>query len=421
VTKLQTRLPGKLVVVLKGYPRLSETFIAQELHGLELVGMELEFVSLRHPTDSRRHPIHDDIAAAVNYLPEYLHQSPMRVVKSLLAVMTKPGFLQALMHFLIDLRRDFSRNRLRRFGQAAVLAAEWPADGRMLYAHFIHTPASVARYASELLGVPWVASAHAKDIWTSPDWEITEKLASARWVVTCTGTGHRHLQSLAADPERVYLSYHGLNLDRFPAFGRVASSNDGSIVGSPVVILSVGRAVVKKGYDTLLHALALLPPQLHWRFVHIGAGTELDVLQALAEELEIDDKIEWLGAVDQTTVLSHYQAADLFALACRVADDGDRDGLPNVLVEASSQALTCISTNISAVPELIDDGENGFLVPTDNAQQLAERLSDVISDPEMRHRLGVAAQQKVRSTLDYHKSIEQLVALFADQWGGDTR
>lgn len=421
MSELLRPLPGKLVVVLKGYPRLSETFIAQELHGLELAGMELEFVSLRHTTDVRRHPIHDEIVAPVNYLPEYLHQSPVRVVKSLLVVISKPGLFKTLKHFLSDLRRDFSRNRVRRFGQAAVLAAEWPADGQMLYAHFIHTPASVARYASDLLGVPWVASAHAKDIWTSPDWEITEKLASARWVVTCTSTGHHHLQSLAADPGRVHLSYHGLDLDRFPAFDRVPSVNDGSLAGSPVVILSVGRAVVKKGYDTLLHALALLPPQLHWRFVHIGAGTELDALRTLAEELNIYEKIEWLGAVDQTTVLSHYQAADLFALACRVADDGDRDGLPNVLVEASSQALPCISANVSAVPELINDGENGCLVPADNAQLLAKSLIAVISDPKMRHRLGVAAQQKVRSTLDYHQSIEQLVALFADQWDSDTR
>lgn len=409
-------LPGKLVVVLKGYPRLSETFIAQELRGLELAGMQLEFVSLRHPTDVKRHPIHDEIVAPVNYLPEYLHQSPVRVLKSLTLALLKPGFSKALGHFLSDLRRDFSRNRVRRFGQAVVLAAEWPEDGRWIYAHFIHTPASVARYASDLLGIPWTASAHAKDIWTSPDWEISEKLDSANWVATCTGTGHRHLQSLAANPASVHLSYHGLNLERFPAYERVQSSNKGADSETPVIILSVGRAVIKKGYDTLLRALALLSADLHWQFVHIGAGTELDTLKKLAVELAIDHKIQWLGALDQQTVLSHYQTSDLFALACRVADDGDRDGLPNVLVEAASQSLLCISTSISAVPELISDSENGLLVQTENPEMLADKLALAITDPALRLALGNAAQAKVRSTLDFQKSIDQLVGLFSDEW-----
>ena len=119
-------------------------------------------------------------------------------------------------------------------------------------------------------------------------------------------------------------------------------------------ILSVGRAVPKKGYDILLQALALLPARLHWRFVHIGGGDELARLKPLADKLGIADRITWKGALAQEDVLVHYRSADIFALACRVAADGDRDGLPNVLVEASSQNLVCISTDISGIPELLD-------------------------------------------------------------------
>ncbi len=407
---------GKLVVVLKGYPRLSETFIAQELHGLELAGMQLEFVSLRYPTDKRTHPVHDDIAASVNYLPEYLHDSPLKVMKALFTCVGMPGFRVAVRHFLSDLRRDFTRNRIRRFGQAAVLASGWPEDGRWLYAHFIHTPASVARYASDLLMLPWSVSAHAKDIWTSPDWELTEKLASAQWAVTCTGSGQQHLQSLADDSSRVHLSYHGLNLDRFPEHDRATSSNAGQQPDNPVTILSVGRAVSKKGYDTLLQALSLLPTDLHWQFVHIGAGTELENLQRQAAQLGLSDKIQWLGAVDQQAVLAHYRQADLFVLACRVADDGDRDGLPNVLVEASSQGLTCVSTNVSAIPEMITSHDNGLLVDPEDPQQLSDGLEQAIREPELRHAMGQSAQIKVRSSMDYRKSVDQLVGLFADHW-----
>ncbi|ASJ75955.1 glycosyltransferase family 4 protein [Granulosicoccus antarcticus] len=410
------QIPRKLVVVLKGYPRLSETFIAQELLGLEQAGIELQLVSLRHPTDNARHAVHDEIRAPVNYLPEYLHQEPGRVLRSFFKVMTQFGFFPSLRKFASDLLHDRTRNRIRRFGQGVVLAAEWPADTQWLHAHFIHTPASVGAYASQILGIPWSVSAHAKDIWTSSDRELADKLASARWVVTCTEIGHRHLQSLAPNPATVHLSYHGIDLDRFPSYHRQPSLRDASKADEPVVILSVGRAVGKKGFDTLLDALAGLPAQLHWRFVHIGAGTELVNLQAQARSLGIDQRISWLGAINQSEVLANYQSADLFVLACRIADDGDRDGLPNVLVEAASQGLPCVSTRVSAIPELFTDEQNALLVEPDDAQALSAALARVFSAPDLRDRLGQAAQEKVRSTLDYHVSIRQLVGLFEEQW-----
>lgn len=408
--------PHKLVIVLKGYPRLSETFIAQEILGLEQSGFELQLVSLRHPTDSRRHAVHDEIQAPVNYLPEYLHEEPVRVFRSLLRARKLPGFAAAFKAFRDDLRHDRTRNRVRRFGQAMVLAAEWPADAHWVYAHFIHTPASVAAYAARMLEVPWSVSAHAKDIWTSSDRELSTKLDSARWAVTCTAFGHRHLQSLASHPETVHLSYHGIDLQRFPAHQRPESVRDGSDAEDPVVILSVGRAVDKKGFDTLLRALAALPAELHWRFVHVGNGAERAKLQALAAELGIEQRISWLGAIDQSEVLANYWSSDLFVLACRVSDDGDRDGLPNVLVEAASQGLPCLSTRVSAIPELFTDGENALLVESEDVPALSAALARAITQPRLRDRLGAAAQDKVRSKLDHHASIAQLKDLFDSQW-----
>ena len=413
MTQLTAR---KVVIVLKGYPRLSETFIAQEILGLEQAGFDIVIVSLRAPTDLETHAVHEEIKAKVNYLPEYLHKSPLRVLRGLITSARMPGFSVAFKSFLSDLRKDMTRNRVRRFGQSTVLAAEWPDEWQWIHAHFIHTPASVAAFASGILGIPWSVSAHAKDIWTSPDWELAGKLSSARWAVTCTEIGHGHLQSLAADPSRVHLSYHGLDLERFPPFDRTPGVRNGQQQTEPVKILSVGRAVEKKGFDTLLRALAALPEQLQWRFEHVGAGTELKKLQSLATTLKIDHKISWLGAVNQREVLEHYQSADLFVLACRVASDGDRDGLPNVLVEAASQGLTCVSTKVSAIPELFKDHENGLLVESDNTEQLAQALELAICQPELRFKLGMAAQEKVRRSFNYRNSIKQLEDLFGDHW-----
>jgi glycosyltransferase involved in cell wall biosynthesis len=403
-------------VVVKGWPRLSETFIAQELRGLELAGIDLVIVSLRAPTDRKTHAVHAEVLAPVLYLPEYLYREPLRVLRGAWRARRSPGFAPALRQFWRDLRRDPTPNRVRRLGQAMVLVAEWPDGAGWLHAHFIHTPASVADYAATMTGTPYSISAHAKDIWTSPDWQLSEKLARARWAVTCTATGHRHLTALCPDPSRVHLSYHGLDLDRFPALPDARAPRDGFDPADPVTILSVGRVVPKKGYDTLLEALARLPAGLHWRFLHLGGGDGRRALMASADRLGIGHRCTWRGSVAQAEVLAALRAADLFALACRVADDGDRDGLPNVLVEAASQGLMAVTTTVSAIPEVFADGTNALLVPPGDAAALAAALQRATTDPGLRTRLGLAAAARVRGTLDYRTSIRDLVRLFEQEW-----
>src|SRR5262245_29048730 len=263
---------ARVAVVLKGWPRLSETFIAQEIAGLEARGVALEIWSLRRPGDKARHPVHDRVAGRTVYLPEHLKVDPARVLSGWLKARRLPGYALARQKFLADLRRDRSANRLRRWGQALVLAAELPTSIERLYAHFLHTPSSVTRYAAAMRGLPWSVSAHAKDIWTSKDWDVTQKLGDCTWLVTCTSVGLQQLQALAPDPARLKLVYHGLDMAHLPPPPLRHSRRDGSDAADPVVILSIGRRVEKKGYDDLLDALARLPPSLHWRFEHIGAG-----------------------------------------------------------------------------------------------------------------------------------------------------
>ena len=402
-----------MAFVLKGYPRLSETFIAQEILALERRGLPIRIVSLRHPTERVRHPVHEAIGAPVLYLPEYAHDEPRRVLRALAAGCLRPGFWRALLTWLRDLARDPTRNRARRFAQALVLARELPAGVRHLHAHFLHTPASVTRYASQVTGLPWTCSAHARDIWTSPDWEKREKLADCRWLVTCTRVNVEHLAALAPDPARVSLLYHGLDLARIPPPPAAAgSARDGTDATDPVRILSVGRAVEKKGYDDLLASLALLPADLHWRFVHVGGGELADALAAQAERLGLAGRVEWLGARAQADVMAAYRHADLFVLASRIAADGDRDGLPNVLMEAQSQGLACVSTRVSAVPELITDGETGLLVAPRDHAALAAAVARLARSPALRERLGRAGCEHVRAAFSFEAGIDELARRF---------
>lgn len=401
-----------IAIVLKGYPRLSETFIAQEILGLQERGLDLRLISLRHPTDTSTHPVHERITAPVAYLPEYLHQEPFRVMKGWWAARKLPGYKAAFRRWLTDLKRDFTRNRIRRFGQALVLARELPPEVKHLYAHFLHTPSSVTNYAARIRGLPWSCSAHAKDIWTSPDWEKREKLLDMQWLVTCTRTNTEHLRTLAGEnPDKVSLVYHGLDFARFARRETDYSVRDGSDPDNPVVLYSVGRAVEKKGYDRLLKAFACLPDHLQWRFVHIGGGALSGELEALAVSLGIQEQITWLGARPQSDVLDNYHDADLFVLASLIAGDGDRDGLPNVLMEAQSQGLACLSTRVSAIPELIIDGETGMLVEPGEINAMCEALTHLITDPVLRRRLGKAGEERVRAEFSHDRGIDEVARL----------
>lgn len=395
-----------LAVVVKGWPRLSETFIAQELAALEHSGRPFDIWSLRFPTDKKRHPLHDQITAKIRYLPEYLHQEPHRVLRAWMACHKLPGFKLARKIWMQDLRRDRTRNRIRRFGQACVMAHELPAETQTLYAHFLHTPSSVARYAAIMRGLPWSFSAHAKDIWTSPEWELREKLSGgvdgAAFGVTCTGFGAEYLQGLAHDPANMELLYHGLDLERFPEPPKRKFSSGGKFH-----MMSVGRLVEKKGFDRLIDALALLPETLDWHWTHIGGGALNEQMQARAERQGLSERITWRGACDQPEVITAMREADLFVLPSRIASDGDRDGLPNVLMEAASQLLPILSTPVSAIPEFIDSGTHGLLVKDDPAE-LAKAMQAMAEDGDNRGKMALAALKRLRAEFGVQKGINQL-------------
>jgi glycosyltransferase involved in cell wall biosynthesis len=175
-----------------------------------------------------------------------------------------------------------------------------------------------------------------------------------------------------------------------------------------VRLLGVARLVPKKGIEVVLEALAALPADLHWRYEHIGGGPLRDQLAAVAARLGLADRIAWRGPLPQDDVLAAYRAADLFVLASRIAPDGDRDGLPNVLLEASSQELPVVATRMTAVPELVEDGVNGRLVPPNDPRALAAALQGLIGDPAARLRLGRAGRARVLERFAMEPGLDRL-------------
>ncbi len=400
----------RIAVVLKGYPRLSETFIAQEILELERAGFEISIISLRHPTDKHTHPVHAEIKAPKHYLPEYIYQELFRVWWAKINCTFKLGFWKTIPVFFKDWMRDPTANRIRRWGQAMVLAHEYAENHDHIYAHFLHTPCSVARYAALISSKSFSISAHAKDIWTSPEWEMREKLEDCDWLVTCTEGGADYLKSLAP-AGRVHLVYHGLDLSRFPSPEKKPSNNDGKTKAKTVKLVTVGRAVSKKGIDSLLKALAKLPTDLHWHWTHIGGGPLKGELEALATKLGIAKQCDFKGALPQSEVLETYRSSDLFILPSRIDETGDRDGLPNVIVEAQSQAMAVISTNISGIPELIQSGKNGLLIQPDKIDDLSDAIEMLGRDVKLRNQMGKLGEEKVRSQFSHKQTIGDIISL----------
>ncbi|MEM9206443.1 MAG: glycosyltransferase family 4 protein [Pseudomonadota bacterium] len=395
----------RIATLVKGYPRLSETFIAQEIEGLERRGIEQLIVSLRHPTDALRHPVHDRIQADVLYLPEYLKDDPKRVAKARTWAASQRNFKRLIAMFERDLARDRTVNRWRRLGQALVLAHELPTDITALYVHYLHTPCSVARYASILTDVPFAFSAHAKDIWTSPEWEIREKIADAKWGVTCTSTNVSHLNDLADVRGKVELVYHGLNISD------LGEPRTEEPVTPPLRLVSVGRAVEKKGYGDLLSALKKLPKDLDWHLDHIGGGAMLKRLKTRAEKAGLTDRITWHGSKAREDVIRILKESHIFVLPSRIAKSGDRDGLPNVLMEAMAMRLPCIATRVSAIPEIVKDGETGLLVDERSPDQIVDAILKLASDRDRRMQMGETGRNVVSNYFSPDPGLDRLADL----------
>jgi glycosyltransferase involved in cell wall biosynthesis len=390
-----------LVVLVNGFPRLSETFVLHELLELERQGVRLQVIALRHPEESVVQEATGRLRAEVEYLPDLSEAAPrlaLRVAHAALLLRRPTAYLHGLAEVVAS--PDFSRTNLRR---SVLLAHRLVRLGApALYVHFAHKPATIGRFAALLTGVPFALSAHAKDIWLTPPRELARKVRDAELVLTCTAEGYRHLLELSAGRTPVSLAYHGVEVaDRT----RGEADRHG-----PPVVLSVGRLVEKKGYDVLLRAAALVQRRgVDFRLRIVGEGVEWARLQRLVHEVRLTDRVVFLGPLSEAEVQVEYERADAFALACRELENGDRDGIPNVLLEAMAHALPVVATTCAGVLEAVGE-ESALLAPQDDPVAVAAQLERVLLDSALRESLGAAAQAQVRRRFDRAETLPAVLA-----------
>lgn len=402
----------RVAYVLRAFPRLSETFILNEILGLLECGVDVRIFALERVPGGPTHPAVDRIARRVHWIEDGDSAPARRLPKGIPSRHRK--------HWTAGL------------AIGRLLAAD-PVSH--VHAHFAGPAATAAAAAAERARVPFTFTAHAKDIFTDRvDWEwIRELSRRAAAVVTVCEYNRRFLRRKLGADARLVKIYNGVDLDRWTPrrtpLTRVVSSTrasgrpGGSAPGAgrnapkpqPLRILGVGRLVRKKGFHVLLEAAAKLSTRgIDARVTLVGDGAESGRLREQARELGLGRRARFRGALTEPEVRRLLRAAHAVVLPCVVDRDGNQDALPTVLLEAGACGIPAVSTPVAGIPEIVLHGRTGLLVPSDDAGALARALARLASSAARRARLGSAARRHIESRFDRRIALGALTRLFGD-------
>lgn len=430
--------PPTLGFILKGYPRISETFISNEIKLLEEQGFTIHIFSMRKPREKFSHNSVKKIHAKVSYMPEsMLIGFPRLLWNTVACALVRPKTFAKT--FKLFLARAAGTDKLhtwvKHFMQGCFVANK-VTDHNIthLHSHFVHTPTTVAMYASKLTGLPFSFTAHAKDIYTQRPERIAEKMQHATFAVTCTRYNQHNLEAIArtytapdappdyalapitdGSPVRtpqpgycpIHTVYHGIDLSLF------STTKQGITTQPPYAILTVARLVEKKGLTTIIEALRLLVLRnIPFNYTLIGEGPLLPELKKEIYNSGLDDFVRLTGTLSHEEVLQHYRRADVFVLGCTTAKNGDRDGIPNVLAEAMAMGVPVIATHLSGIPELVKHKQSGFLVPCNDAEKLADATERILTDEALRQQIITEAERKVHEVFNNRQLIQQLSDIY---------
>lgn len=405
--------PPKLAYILKGYPRISETFISNEVLLLEQHGFKMHLFAMRKPREHFSHDSVKKITAPVDYLPTKLaaHFFQLMLPNLLLAVSQPRKYRMALNGAVSRYQQHRSIATFKHLLQAGYLVWHHLRKDQSivhLHGHFAHSPTSVTMFAAQLSGLPFSFTAHAKDIYTSAPEKLRDKIARADFVLTCTKQNKHYLESLTAPATTtVHCIYHGIDLSLFK------NQRQDPAAQSPYQIFTVARLTAKKGLPTIYRALKILKDN-NIDFYHtlIGDGDDRDHILCLIDELQLSDRCNWLGTRNHTEVLEQFRQSDLFVLGCEIAENGDRDGIPNVLVESLAMGVPAVSTEVSAIPEILLDRITGLTVPPGNPAALAAAMTQALQDTQLRKTLIEQGLTLVHEKFDNTRLIKAVAALF---------
>ncbi|MGH3459452.1 glycosyltransferase family 4 protein [Aeromicrobium sp.] len=401
----------RVIYLVRSWPRLSQTFIVNEVLALERRGLRLDIVSLVHSGETVVQPQVAYVQARVTYLDEPVSPlrahaaafaaSPRRYLSALWLCVRRPGLatgygdcstMECLTHAV---RVAASIEDLRRSGDEPV----------HVHAHFAHDPALVGMLTAMLTGLPFSFTGHARDLLQIPARSLAARAERATTLVTCCETNADYIRSTLPDGSEVPIEviHHGVDLRRFSPTTHTPDHVP--------VLVSIGRLVEKKGFDDLLRALAHRPEHFTCRIY--GDGPLHDELVRLRDNLGLAERVEFMGARDSDEIVAALADADAFVLTPTTTDDGDRDGIPNVLVEAMACGLPVVTTTAGGIAELVEHDVNGLLGAPEDISSIAHSIGRLLDDPQLRTRLGAAGRSKVESDFDVETAARRLEAIYS--------
>lgn len=393
--------------VISGFPRLSETFILHEMLELERQGLALIIFPLKPGQDQARHGEFKLLHAPLVYVPVRFSLHMLRFslgAMRLFLTKDRARFMRLALRFLSTGKKERDFTLLKSFLRWLWLARQLHERKLAnLHAHFAHDPATIAYWCAQLLGVPYSFTAHAKDIYCySQEW-LKEKIHHARFVVTCTDYNRSYLQNVSQNGTPIHCLYHGLSTEKFQPHSLLHPEKP--------LVLAVGRLVEKKGFSVLLEACALLRKRgLSFACEIIGEGPLRAQLHAQITRLQLHETVRLRGAMTHPQLLARYQAAAMLVTPSYITANGDRDGIPNVILEAMAMSLPVVATNVSGIPEAVDH-QTGILVEEKNPRALAEAMEKLLVEPSLAMQLGEAARRKVQTHFDLNVNVRMMKEL----------
>jgi len=397
-----------IAYISQNFPSLTTTFVFREVMELKRQGVPVSTFSIWR---TQRDSLQPETRALADETVSLFPIAWPRLLKEHgRCAVNHPGRYLGLGAFLLTRRNERLVNIYKAWASAYVAREMVQRGVSHIHAHFASSPTSVALAAARLAGISFSFTAHAVDIFTHRIM-LVEKLQEARFVIVPSEYNKRFLSELVPEAaDKIHVVHYGVDPQ---AFAPVTPQAD----GGPPVILAVGQMRDKKGYPYLVEACRLLADRgVEFRCVIVGGGDGLSAVQHQVDEAGLNSYLTLTGALFEPEVRDHLRRADLFVLPCIVADDGDRDGIPNALIEAMAMELPVVSTTVSGIPELITDGQEGFLAPPRDSVALADALARLLADSGLRHSLGQNGRRKVIAEFDLDKNIEKLIHVF-DQYG----
>jgi len=397
----------KIAYIIGTYPLLTTTFIDREINILRQLEVELHILSIRRSTRT----LSQDQEALKQ---QVIYLLPVALFTLLWAhiwfFLKRPMVYWITFFYLLSRPHPTLKSRLKtifHFGEgvyAAYLLRKRVFD--LVHAHFIDRATTVALIVSRCFNVPYSATAHANDIYVNPVM-LPEKVAGAKFLATCTNYNKSYLESVLGTEasSKVHCIYHGLDIQQY-------QPQPHSLPDEPALI-SVGQLKEKKGFTYLISACSLLKERGYdFRCEIVGEGPLRSELEAQIHQFDLDNHVKLCGVQPHDIVIEKYKHGTIFVLPCVLSADGDRDGIPNVILEAMAMELPVVSTRHSGIPEVVEDGINGLLVPPEKAELLADALATLLDDPVSRKRYGQNGRMKIMAEFLVESNVNKLLKEF---------